>query len=568
MMATADQYADWIVKNADKRGSPEFETVAQAYQAAKSGDAPPAPAPTKSDRIFRGLRDPIDGGAQLLTKMLPDGVVEAGNSANNWLADKTGMVGRLPEGGVDQQVREGEAAYQASRGQDAGKFDGFRIAGNVVSPANLAIAARAPQAASWAGRIGVGAAGGAATSALNPIVGSGDFSAEKLKQVAIGTALGGAVPAVTGAIARVISPNASTNSQLALLKAEGVRPTVGQSLGGWVNRTEEKLQSVPILGDAISAARQRSGEDLNRAVANRALAPVGKVLPDGVKGGDAVLYVRKAMNEAYDDVMPNLAVRRDGLFAQNLSGLQAAVKQGAINPNAKTAFNRFVSNEVNPMFQGQSAMTGETFKRLQGRITEKIQQTSASTDADQRLLSGAYKELGEQLNQLSVRTNPQVADRLTAINTGYANFKRLQRASSSVAAEDGVFSPAMLHNAVKAADRSKDKARFAEGNALMQDLSGAGKTLLHNKVPNSGTAERLMLGAGAIGTGMMNPAIPLAMGGGLLGGSLMYTKPMQALLSGAVSSRPQSAQAIAEALRKASPGFIPLGTQVGLGLLN
>lgn len=35
-MATAEQYADWIVKNADKKGTPEFDTVAQAYQLAKS----------------------------------------------------------------------------------------------------------------------------------------------------------------------------------------------------------------------------------------------------------------------------------------------------------------------------------------------------------------------------------------------------------------------------------------------------------------------------------------------------------------------------------------------------
>ena len=41
--------------------------------------------------------------------------MSAGNRLNNWLADKTGLVARLPEGGVDQQVREAEAAYQQRR---------------------------------------------------------------------------------------------------------------------------------------------------------------------------------------------------------------------------------------------------------------------------------------------------------------------------------------------------------------------------------------------------------------------------------------------------------------------
>lgn len=35
-MATADEYAAWIVKNQDKRGTPDFETVAKAYEEAKA----------------------------------------------------------------------------------------------------------------------------------------------------------------------------------------------------------------------------------------------------------------------------------------------------------------------------------------------------------------------------------------------------------------------------------------------------------------------------------------------------------------------------------------------------
>lgn len=36
-MATAEDYASWIVNNQDKKGTPEFDTVAQAYRQAKSG---------------------------------------------------------------------------------------------------------------------------------------------------------------------------------------------------------------------------------------------------------------------------------------------------------------------------------------------------------------------------------------------------------------------------------------------------------------------------------------------------------------------------------------------------
>lgn len=542
----------------------EFRARLEAENAASAPQGPQAQPLTRTDKMMQGARDPIDGGAQLLTKMLPQGMVNAGNSLNNWLADKTGMVGRLPEGGVDQQVRDNEVNYQARRkaGGESG-FDGYRTIGNVASPANLALASRLPQMATLGGRIGAGIAGGMATSALNPVT-SGDFASEKGKQLAVGAVFGGATPAVTGGIARMISPNASTNPQLQLLREAGVRPTVGQSLGGWANRVEEKLQSVPIMGDAISAARQRSGADLGRAAANRALEPINKKLPEGLSGNEAVLYVRKAMNDAYDDVLPSLKVKQDGAYQQAVSDLRKSVNQGAINPNASKAFQRFMKSDVEPLFQGQQAMTGETFKRLQSKVTEKIQGTAASTDADQRLLSDAYKELGSQLNELSIRSNPMIAPKLKAINTGYANFKRLQRASSSVAAEDGVFTPAMLHSAVKAADRSKDKARFAEGGALMQDLSAAGKNLLNNKVPNSGTVDRLLLGGGALGSGLVSPWIPA----GLAGGAALYSNPAQWLLRGAVGSRPELAEPAANAFRNAAPALIPGGAQLGLGLLQ
>lgn len=59
-MATAQEYAAWIVQNADKRGTPDFETVAKAYEAAKGREttavtqqeATPAPqTPSVLDQI-------------------------------------------------------------------------------------------------------------------------------------------------------------------------------------------------------------------------------------------------------------------------------------------------------------------------------------------------------------------------------------------------------------------------------------------------------------------------------------------------------------------------------------
>jgi hypothetical protein len=41
-MAKAEDYARWIVANPDKKGTPEFDTVALAYQAARAQGGAPA----------------------------------------------------------------------------------------------------------------------------------------------------------------------------------------------------------------------------------------------------------------------------------------------------------------------------------------------------------------------------------------------------------------------------------------------------------------------------------------------------------------------------------------------
>jgi len=60
-MATADEYAAWIVKNSARRGTPEFDTVAQAYELAKSEEttartrqqlAPAPKTPSVMDKVI------------------------------------------------------------------------------------------------------------------------------------------------------------------------------------------------------------------------------------------------------------------------------------------------------------------------------------------------------------------------------------------------------------------------------------------------------------------------------------------------------------------------------------
>lgn len=520
--------------------------------------------PSVADKFLHGLADPINGGAQLLTNILPSGVVNAGNSLNNWLADKTGIVGRLPDGGVDQQVREGEKQYQEARkaSGDTG-FDWSRLAGNVINPANIAIASKLPAAANLLGRVGVGAGGGMATSALSP-VSQGDYATEKAKQLAMGAVAGGAVPVVTGAASRMISPNASKNINVSTLREEGVTPTIGQTLGGRWNALEEKAQSLPIVGDMISNARRSANSQFETAAYNRALKPIGQELPKGLSGRDALVHTESTLKNAYDDVLTRIgAIKPDSAFNSKVSNLQTMVNK-MVMPNAEKAKFAAALNDVKQSVDNNGVITSDAFKALESSLGADARKLGASTNIYEGKLSPAVKQLQAELRDMLKRQAGNEADDLKAVNAGWANFKRVQNAAAKIGADEGEFTPAQFQNAVRALDKSKDKSAFARGGALGQDLGDAGKTVLGNKVPNSGTAERLLYGGGALGSYLINPAIPA----GLLGGAALYTQPSQKMLNALLSSRPQAAQGISDALRKASPMLVPLGGQVGLGLLN
>lgn len=519
---------------------------------------------TRTDKIIRGMRDPIDGGAQLLTNFLPESIVKAGNAANNWLADKTGLVGRLPEGGVDQQVREGEQIYQAQRKANGESgIDGYRMFGNVVSPANLALASRVPVATTLTGKVISGALSGGAFGALTP-VGEGDFSSEKKKQVGAGMVTGGALPFLTEGAARLISPKASTNPNLNLLKEEGVNPTIGQTLGGRWNTLEEKMQSVPIMGDAISMARKRANTDFEGAAYNRALQPIGKELPPGLKGRDALNFTESTLKDSYDNVLNKIgAITPDSQFNTNVSNLKAMVNRLVMPKLEKDKFTAALS-DIKQSLDENGVMTSSAYKDIESSLGTDARKLGASTNIYEGKLAPAVKQLQTELRDMLSRQAGQNADELKAVNAGWANFKRVQNAASKVGAENGEFNPSQFLTAVRTMDKSKDKSAFARGSALGQDLGDAGKAILGNKVPDSGTAGRLIAGGGALGSYFINPAIPAS----LIGGAAMYSPIAQRGLNALVSSRPAFAQPASDMFRQAAPALLPGAAQLGFGLLN
>lgn len=425
-------------------------------------------------------------------------------------------------------------------------------AGKLAGAAGLArtgsTLARAGQTAMAPTTIRGAATLGAATGAVQPAVDLG----ERAEQAAFGAAGGAGGMAALGGLARVVRPKTDANA-LQLL-AEGVTPTPGQVLGGGFKRAEDALTSVPIVGDAIKAGQTRAASDLNRAAINRALQPVGASLPKGVAGREAIEFAGEQLGKRYDDLLPKLTTQADGQFITEVESLRSMMGSGSIDPAKAQQFEAILQNQVLSKFQQGAddapTLTGQTLKGIESDLGTLASKFRRSLDPDQQMVGDALLEVQAALRSNVERMNPQFAKELKAINAGYANFKRVQRAASNVSAEDGVFSAAQLQGAVKALDRSKDKAAFARGDALMQDLAEPARAVLGSKVPDSGTPLRLMtaLGAGS-GLGYFSPTA-LA---GTLGASTLYSRPGQNALVSLIARRPDAAEPAANALRRIAP---------------
>lgn len=223
-------------------------------------------------------------------------------------------------------------------------------------------------------------------------------------------------------------------------------------------------------------------------------------------------------------------------------------------------FNKTLSDVVLGRAGPQGSMLGSTYKDVDSELGRIASRYGKSQMASEQEYGDAVKQLQSLLNQQMRRTNPQVAQTLQGIDEGWANLVRVEGAAKAAHNAEGVFTPAQLNAAIRGADDSVRGRAVSRGTALMQDLGNAGQQVLGNKVPNSGTADRLWAGAGTLAAGALQPGIPAA----LIAGGAAYTRPVQSLLSAAVSARPAAAEPLAGAIARLTGGLSPMAAQTGV----
>ena len=519
---------------------------------------PAAPTPTlgKAARAIQGVNDVQNAGAQWLYNLMPPAVQKAGDAADHWLYEKTGgAIGTKPGLTFNNAVADQNANYEAARGPNAG-IDWMRGIG--AGSAQIGLAALTGGAS--LGPVGGGVMAGALTPVTDIAPGSDNtFAGGAAKNVALGGAVGGAVGTAGNVLASVVKPQVTAAARQ-LLDA-GVPLTPGQMVGGMVKSVEDKLTSVPVVGDLIKGAQERAVAGLNRAAYSRVLDPLKQAgfdapMPAAI-GRAGIDAVTQSVQDAYNSLVPKLSLRMDEPLLTELANVRGMASTGLAPPQA-ARFEQILQNHV---YQNLTPEGNSSGRALQGMLSDLGKQAAgyvSDSSFENQQLGAALKTVEQSLRDGLTRNNPLYAGKLASVNEAFANLARVQSAGAMQGAGNGVFSGAQLSAAVKAGDKTVRDNAFARGKALMQDLSDPAKDLLGSSVPNSGTTDRAMT-AGALGALLAHPVSLLnpAVLGGALPSALIYTEKMSPLVQKAVTARPAGAAAAANLLRSGTQRMTP-----------
>lgn len=535
----------------------------EAPSAAPAAPRPQGPRASFGARFATGIGDVFHGGAQFLTNTLPSGVVEGVNAATRYVNETpvigpvTKALGMVPatQEQINQSVIKREQDYQSSRGPDAGT-DWARIGGQVVSTLPVGIAA-AP--ARLLPAIGMGAVQGAGLGALQPVT-EGDYSDGLRGNVLTGAAGGAVGGALSNAVGRVLQGNqsAAARPEAAELARRGVNLSPGQMAGGQIQRLEDAVAGIPYVGQMIRNRQTESIASFNRATADEVLKPLGVKVPSNIEPGfDLNAFTRQTINQSYNDALAAAKpFQIDQQFGQDL----ARISQQFMIPSERQEFMRLVRDGIIPRLGGQQ-IDPVAYQSVRSELGRMARESAGPNATRPQLEQGrAFQGLQEAFDELFKRSNPAQAPQMDAANAAWAALTRMQKAAAEQGAREGVFTPAMLDRAVRSGDETVRRRAYAEGDALLQNLSTPAKAVLPRVVNDSGTTERALAsalflgGAPAVATGMT--PLGLAMGAGTAG---LYTpfgaRMAQALMLG---NRPD---VVAGAGRAVAPlGSAPLAS--------
>lgn len=312
----------------------------------------------------------------------------------------------------------------------------------------------------------------------------------------VGNKVGSGIVSGTGAAVRGVSSPA-----VRYLADKGVPMTLGQMMGnrGIGGRMMNKLESVPILGDALQQRRMEGVKAFNEEAFRQAVNPIDGPAPGF--GPDGIEAAQQQVGQAYDNAYGGISLTPDEQFAQQAG---PAIQQGRSVPVMGEQFDYIMQNKIAPLGAGD-AIDGPrlqaALQALKGARSSFVKEGAMGNEA-----ANAVTGVESALNDMVARQAPGALPAIGAANAANRNVSTLGNAVMGNA--DGLFTPAQLRRAgIGNTKKFGGQNKAARGDIPFKELIGYGQDVLPSTIPNSGSADR----------GMASMLLPVALGGGAVG---------------------------------------------------
>lgn len=452
-MATAEQYAQWIVSNADKKGTPEFETVAEAYKLSRSSD-PNAKYKAKSAPVPVDPTEDMSGTDKFLA-----GAGKAFYDVGRGVKQLTGLSSQTE---IDD-AKSLDAPLMKS---------GAGVAGNVAGNVALFLpTALVPGANTLTGAAAVGGAMGATqpvasddSRLINTIMGAGGGLAGQ----GAANAIGRAVRPVQSALPPPLAGLAGKADDL------GIPLTVAQKTGSRpLAITESVLENLPFTADRQLASKATQRTAFNRA----ALSTIGENAD--LATPEVLSAAKTRIGQNFKDLSARNVVGLDDDFVNALNQVRDSVTDFS-----SSKISESVDKAMKLVAKGQ--ISGKEYQKVRSSLGKQAQ-SAFNSDAE---LGQALKSIKSALDEAATKSISEAdKEAWTVARQQWQALKVIEKAAAPTSADAvaGNISPAKLAQALNAIDKN---FKFGKGQKDLGDIARIGQAFIKDQVPNSGTAQR------------------------------------------------------------------------------
>ncbi len=318
------------------------------------------------------------------------------------------------------------------------------------------------------------------------------------------------------------------------LRDVGVPMTLGQmvgrsgKVGAMVKGAEDRLSGIPVVGDMINARRTEGVQKFNSSAFDKALEPINAQVGDKV-GEEAVDIAQQKVSDAFQAALGGKVAQADTALARQLTH---ASTQTLALPRVGKEVGDSIREILAPYMTGPQ-MTGEAMQQISRELRDL--KAGYQTDPLKHRIGKAIDATEDAIFGLFKRQAPEVLPAYNAAKQAQRRVFILADAVNKAKNAEGVFTPAQLGMA----DRSNaiaygSKLNAARGKGEFHDFQRAAQNVLPSKVPDSGTAGRVIIPALALGGGGAADQYGGTGGAGLTLGAILagaYTKAGQRLLT-------------------------------------